>query len=294
MKVKVLVFTFMLFASSVINSQELNATVIVSASSLSIKNKNTFNRLQYKLREFINKTKWTENEEFKSFEKIKCTFVLTLTKESLGNSFEGTLLLKSTRPVYNSTYNTVVLNHKDAKITFIYNQSDTFNYLEGRFESSLASIISYYVFTIIGLDADTYENNGGIKYHEKAGKIAQLAEQNNSFGWEANVSEMNRSTINKQLTDDLLIGYKKSIYKYHIEGLDMLADKQEKAKNNIKESILLLKDIFNKDDSKILTRMFIDNKANEIVKIFAEGPKVNTVDLVKTYKLFPNRIVISG
>ena len=77
-------------------------------------NKSVFQSLQESITEYFNETKWT-NAVFSPNEKIECRFFLTV-KEYADDRIKGDLQVQVSRPVYNSTYTTTLLNFKDTKI----------------------------------------------------------------------------------------------------------------------------------------------------------------------------------
>jgi hypothetical protein len=54
-----------------------------------------------------------------------------------------------------------------------------------------------------------------------------------------------------------------------------MSDDKKDAKDNISETIQLLRDIYNRRPNSLLVRTFMDSKADEIVEIFSDGPRFN-------------------
>lgn len=99
------------------------------------------------------------------------------------NQFTATIQVQSSRPVYNSTYSSPILNFNDKDFSFKYNEFENINFNPTSFESNLVSVIAFYSYLIIGMDADTFSRQGGSKYLETAQDVANLAITGGYKGW---------------------------------------------------------------------------------------------------------------
>ena len=81
--------------------------------------------------------------------------VLNLTAYN-GARFEGTLQVQVERPVYKTNYNSPVFNFLDKDIIFTYQEYQPLFYNPATYESNLISLISFYVFVALGIEADTF------------------------------------------------------------------------------------------------------------------------------------------
>ena len=162
----ILIFAFI----SQLKAQELNCLVIVNADQIQNTNSQIYTTLQSAITEYMNNTKWT-NQNFKPQEKIECAITLLLSEQPSNNSFKGSIQIQASRPVYNSTYKTPTLNFNDNNLSFNYSEFESLIYNENSFESNLVSILTFYAYTILGVDADTYAINGGDIYHKKAENV---------------------------------------------------------------------------------------------------------------------------
>ncbi len=171
---KFLYFIGLLVTVSTSMAQELNAVVTVNSEQAGGNtNLQIFRTLQQQLTEFINTQQWT-TEEYKNQERIDCNFTLIVTSYD-GDSFSGSLQVQASRPVFNSTYNTSTYNYNDKQVSFNYKEFEPLVFNINQFNSNLISIITYHIYTIIGLDASTFELNGGDPYHEVAKQIINTA-----------------------------------------------------------------------------------------------------------------------
>ncbi|HSQ47577.1 MAG TPA: DUF4835 family protein, partial [Lutibacter sp.] len=158
-----------LFFTVQLNAQELKCTIAVNADKIPGSNKQIFKTLENSLNEFVNQKRWT-NFNYSPQERISCNFTLTILEQS-GDDFKGHIQIQSSRPVYSSTYLTPVFNFKDDNFSFSYIEYEPLQFNENQFESNLTSIVSFYVYMILGMDADTFALNGGTPFFTKAQNI---------------------------------------------------------------------------------------------------------------------------
>ena len=260
-------------------SQELNCEVVVNADRVVSGNQQLFENMQTAISEFINQTRWTD-KNFDPQERITCSMIININKQIGSNGYEAGIQVQASRPVYESVYITPILNHNDKNFDFSYTEGEPLIYNPNVYQSELISILSYYAYFILGMDADTFAPMGGTPYFQKCMTIADQVENKNGIvGWNPNTSRTNRYTIIKAITDPSNSIFRKSMYKYHREGLDMMTKNLKKAKEAIRQAIIDLNVITMQPSSSILLRMFMDAKADEITSIFSGGPITDTVEL---------------
>ena len=279
---------FFVFNHKII-SQELNAQVIVNSNLVNQTNQQIFQTLEKSLNEFLNNQSWT-NKEFLSNEKITCSFIFTLSSYK-NDKFEGTLQVQSQRPVFDSNYDSPVLNFLDKDIEFKYQEFQPLFFNKSSFESNLVSIVSYYSFLIIGLDMDTFKLNGGSFSFDNAQTIVNLARQSGFKGWNPSESDRNRFWLIESILSNSFNDYRKSLYIYHKKGLDFMTINNFEAKMSILESINNLEKVYNVRPDSYLLQIFFDAKSDEIVNIFSGGPKVDfnlTYSILKKISPFFN------
>ena len=107
-------------------SQEFDAKVQVMSQQIQGTNKQIYRTLQSEIYEFINNKKWT-NHVFSPEEKIDCNIMITFTQEISVDEFKGKIQIQARRPIYNSSYNSVLLNYVDNNfVEGMYYLQDTF------------------------------------------------------------------------------------------------------------------------------------------------------------------------
>ena len=265
-------FFFIVFLLSVAfssYSQELNATVIINSDKVQSSNKQVYQTLQKALTEFINDKQWT-NKNFKQQERINCAFNIIINEQN-GSNFSGSLQVQSTRPVYNSTYATPVLNINDTNFNFRYNEFDPLIYNPTIYESNLISTIAFYVYTILGVDTDTFALKGGETYLKQAENIMLLAQSNGESGWQNQVGKQNRFALIDNLLSSKFSALRSIYYNYHRNGFDNFADNKNSAKEAIEKSVLDLDKLHNITIGNYMIRVFLDAKGDEIVNVFSDG-----------------------
>ena len=279
---KILCVLFACVLSFQVTSQELNAQVIVNSDLVNQTNQQIFKTLERALKEFINTQVWTE-KVFLNQEKINCSFVFNLSAYS-NDQFEATLQVQSERPVYQTSYDSPVLNFLDKDITFSYQEFQPLFFNESSFESNLISLISFYAYVIIGLDADTFLQNGGNRYFEKARQVVNLAQSSVRKGWKPGDGLRNRFWLIDSLRSNTFKEYRQTMYNYHRSGLDQMANDPIAGKKALMLSIQDLEPLFQRRPNAFLLQLFFDAKVEEIVNLFQEGPKIDfkkTEDVLK-------------
>jgi hypothetical protein len=249
----------------------------VNADKIPGSNKQIFTTLENSLNEFVNQKRWT-NFNYKPQEQISCNLTLTILEQT-GSEFKGHIQIQSSRPIYNSTYLTPVFNFKDDNLSFQYTEYEPLQFNENTFESNLVSIVTFYVYTILGMDSDTFSLNGGTAMYIKAQDVLVQAQQSGYSGWNQNDGTKSRFTLIDNILSPTYRLFREALYDYHKNGLDTMSQDKKGAKQNIATSILGLKTIYDTRPNAFLLRIFMDSKATEIVDIFSDGPRFDTFKL---------------
>jgi hypothetical protein len=255
------------------DAQELNAQFVVNADLVNQTNQQIFETLEGSLNEFINSQSWSTQDFFPQ-EKITCSFVLNLSSYN-ASKFEGTLQIQSQRTIFDSNYDSPVLNFLDKDISFTYQEFQPLFYSPASYESNLVSLISFYVYIIMGINADSLQFKGGDSYFEQAQRIVNLSQQSGAMGWKQNDSNRNRFWLNDTMRSNTFREYREALYIYHRKGLDLMTENPMEAKNNIINALLPLENLYDRRPNAMLLQMFFDAKADEIVNLFSDGPEVD-------------------
>lgn len=276
---KLILILGLFFYVSLASAQELNCEVIVNAEQTGQSNLTVFKTLQTSLSEFLNQTTWT-GTTYQSQERINCSVFINISSFD-NESFIGTIQVQSSRPVFGSSLISPVFNFNDEQFTFTYREFEPLNYSENTYSSNLVSVLSYYVYTILGLDADTFELEGGTPFYEEANRIVTTAQQGNSSGWRGSDGTRSRYRLNADLLSNAFLGYRTTLYQYHRLGLDTMHKDVAKGKQAVAASILNLQKMSESRPNSLLMRVFFDAKAQELEQIFSGGPSVPVTELKK-------------
>jgi hypothetical protein len=274
---RIIVF-FLLLTFGFAHSQELNCTVTVNSQKLSNANQQVFKTLETSLTEFVNKTSWT-NQAFKQNEKINCSMYITLSSNN-SDQFTGTIQVQSSRLIFNSTYASPIFNFNDKDFNFRYNEFETLIFNPAEFDSNLVSVVSFYAYVILGMDADSFVPMSGDSYFATAQNIANVAQQSGNKGWNQSDGNQSRYYLINDLVSPTYGEIRQSSFMYH-SGLDLMSNDLKAAKEKIKLSLLNVGKLNAVKPNAFLTRVFFDAKSDEIASIFSGGPSVSITDLVE-------------
>ncbi len=273
-----IVFMFLLLVSGISQAQEFNARVIVNAEQTGQPNLQVFKTLERSLTEFINNTQWT-TVDYRTEERIDCSFFITI-KDYNNDAFDASIQVQASRPVYGSNYTTTTFNVNDKQFNFNYLEFQPLNYDPNTFDSNLISVISFYAYTLLGVDGDTFELNGGGPYFEQAKSIVNAAQSSNTLGWNLQDGNQTRFKLNDDLLSGTYDGYRKALYQYHREALDIMQEDVKKGKEAVIIALNELEKMHNVRPNSYLMRIFFDAKANEIQQMLSDGPSVNVAETI--------------
>lgn len=275
--------------SGTLNAQELNAAVQVLSPNVQTSNKEIFTTLETAIREFINNRRWTD-QNYAIEERIRCQFVINI-EERNNNSYVASLQVFYSRPIFNSDYNAPILVHRDPDFDFQYLEFDRLDFAENTFTSNLTSVLAFYAYIIIGMDADTYAPMSGTPYYQKAQSIVGNAQNNGFTGWDSFGNNKNRYWLVDNLNSPAFDNFRSCLYLYHRQGLDLMHDnaKIPTAKKNIKNGLMGLEKVNDQRRNSFIMQLWFDAKQKEIVQIFTGGPPLAIADLKQMLiKLDPN------
>lgn len=263
-------------------SQELNCNLVVNAQQTGNENFPIFKTLEKQLTEFINNTKWT-NKTFKTQERIDCSMVINVTSYS-GETFQASLQVQSSRPVYGSSFTTPIYSFNDKDFNFQYLEFQNLIFNPSQFESNLVSVLAFHVYIILALDADSFEENGGDSYYKQAQTILNYSQQGNFKGWKLEDGLQSRFALIDNVLSPTFKEYRSVLYNYHRKGLDVMSENTKAGKVEVAESLKLFQVMNSRRPNSFLLRTFFDAKAEEIEQIFSDGPKVDIVSVKETLR----------
>ena len=268
MNIRIILAAIALMLSSVTTAQELNCKVKILHSQVQGTNTSVFETLETALNEFMNNRSWTELQ-FSEVERIECTFNITIkTYDVEENRFTGELLFQSSRPVFNSAYNTTVFSMKDNDFSFTYKEFDQLDFNENMLDNNLTAMLAYYAYLIIGMDLDTMSPLGGTDILRKAELVVNNAQSMSEPGWKTFDDPKNRHGIINDYLESSMEPFRQLQYKYHREGLDEMSNNVDRGRNAITEAIAMLNEAHKNKPLSMLPQIFTDYKRDEIVNIY--------------------------
>ncbi|MBY0426695.1 MAG: DUF4835 family protein, partial [Cytophagales bacterium] len=260
-------------------SQEYFLTFTADKSSLGTTSDNTYvnpafiTDMQNAIIQFINNNRWS-SQTFKPNEKIKMNIQFTMTdapNNGVG-SFKGTFQVVINRPVFNASYETVVMSFIDKEVEFDYIIGQQMVFNENAFTTNLTALLAFYAYAGLGLDFDSFGPNGGSAFYERLLNVVNTAQSSNAPGWQALVGGNNtRYWFSENLNSQQFQPFREAIYSYHRLGLDIMATEPEKGRANILDALKKIKKVNQVRPNSVLLRSFFNAKSSELVGIFSES-----------------------
>jgi hypothetical protein len=266
----ILLLFFVFTSATTLQAQEVLCNVRVMANQIQSSDKQKFQTLQTAIREFVNNKKWT-TDVFKSDERIECNIMINVTEELSSDHFKGTIQVQSSRPIFNSSYHSPLINFIDQDFEFKYMQHQNLEFNENTHVSNLTSVISFYVYLMIGLDYYTFSHDGGVTYLQKAQSIVNNAQSASERGWKAFESNKNRYWMAEELLDAKYNSFTEALYNYHRVGLDAMYDDTDKGRAAITESLEMLRKVKRQNPTAFILQLFFDAKSQEIANIYSQA-----------------------
>ena len=260
-------------------AQEIQARITINSSQISSQvDKKVFQTLQTALNNFLNNRKWT-TETFQINEKINCNFLLTINQASEANIYRASLTVQAARPVYNTSYETPLINFLDDEVTFKYVEYQALEFNENRvggsdaLASNLSATLAFYVYIIIGLDFDSFTLRGGDPYFQKTQLIVNNAPEGRDVsGWRAFDGLRNRYWLMENLTNNRYALIHDAFYSYYRLGMDFMYENETAARTAIMNTLSLLTTVKNDIPNSMIIPFFFQGKANEMVRVFKKAP----------------------
>lgn len=283
MRQRLLFYLIFLLIARGAYQQELNCMVQVNSAQVQASDKTVFEQLQRDIFDFLNNRKWT-NYTFAQTEKIECNILITISDWDNIENFNGTIQVQSRRPVYNSSYYTVMLNQQDKDFTFKYLTGQPIEYIENTFTTNLAAVLAYYVYIIIGLDFDSFKPMGGTEFYEKAQNIVNTAQNAPDKGWKSFENQRNRFWLVENLLNASYADMRQGIYQYHRLGLDVMADDVNAGRLAIADALTQFQKVYRQRPGLFFISLFMVAKSDELIKIFSKAPPAEKMRVVSILK----------
>jgi hypothetical protein len=283
----ILIVFFFLGALNQLRAQELNCQVsIITDARLEVTSveKEIFDQLKQTIYDLMNTTQWTK-DKFKVEERINCQIQLQINSIPSSGNYSGSLQVQSSRPAFNSSYNTTIFNFQDDDIQFGYSRNAVLVYAPNQFRDNLTSILAFYAYFIIGMDYDSFSLKGGTPYFNEAQQIVSNAQSSSASGWKSNESgKRNRFYLVDNILHQLFEPLRECNYEYHRKGIDKLYDDKVEARKAIYEALNKLSKVVATRPNSINLLNFVQAKQVEIKNLYADADVKDKNDVVNLLK----------
>jgi len=262
--------------SLAVEAQELNCNVTIISDQINAQQaaeKQVFVDMKIAISDFINNKRWT-NDIYSQDERIKCNLIITFTKSPQQNVFQGNAQFQVIRPVFNTTYETLLLSYVDRNFNISFSPEDRqmiFN--EQTFTNNLTSILGFYSMIALTLDYDSFSKTGGDQFLTRAYNIANMASSSGQGGWEQTGDGRNRYWLVENLQNQQLLPFREGFYTYHRLALDNFTNDPGNGRRQVLEFLNSIKTMQQSRSNSVLLNSFLDAKGQEMVNVFSEATK---------------------
>lgn len=268
---KRMLLTLVAFAAAVAVAlcSELNCKVEVNVSRTETMPSDVARQLQEAVAEYVNTTSFTELR-IAPGERIECRMFFDVQSYA-DDKVSAVLTVQSTRPVYDSSYTTTLLNVRDAEVEFPYSPGQPLVFARDAIDSELTALLDFYVYLILAVDADSFAPEGGTPFYGVASQIVTLARSSGGKGWRAIDSPRNRASLLAALTEPPTAAFRTLLYDYHHRGLDVMTVSPEKGRATIGQTLQRLRDMVSQSPMTPLAALMRDAKLDEFVGLYSKA-----------------------
>ena len=251
-----------------LSAQELTAKITINHSQIQGTDASIFDNMQQQLEQLVNNRQWTDLH-FQKNERISCSFNITVTKyDKDNNRFTCTALIQANRPVYNSSYNTVIYQNNDQDFNFDFQQFDQLEFNEENVDNQLTALFAYYAYLIIGIDLDTFSPRGGDEVLQRCMYLCNNAQNFSFAGWKSFDSDKNRYAIINDYLDSAMEPFRQLQYDYYRKGLDEMVNNAERGRTEISTALELLKKAHQDKPLSLVPQLWTEYKKDELASIY--------------------------
>ena len=275
-----------LWASFAYN-QELNCQVTVIVDNqipVTSVEKEVFDQLKQTVYDLMNNTRWTK-DKFKLEERINCNIQIQISSIPSSGTYSGSIQVQSSRPAFNSNYNSTILNYQDENVTFNFSRNAILIYAPNQYRDELTSILAFYAYFIIGMDYDSFSPQGGTPYFNEAPQIVSLAQSSGNPGWQSSdTKKRNRFYLVDNILHQLFEPLRACNYMYHRKGIDLLYENSEQARKNMFQALNNLNKVVSTRPNSINLLNFVQAKQVELKNVFVDAESAEKTEVVNLLK----------
>lgn len=275
---KTVLLVALLYGATTVQGQELQARFTVIAAKVSTQiDRKVFQTLQNTVANFLNTRKWT-NDVVQPNEKIQCSFLLTIDQDLGNNVYKGKLTVQAARPIYNTNYDSPLVNYIDDNVVFRYVEFQPVEFNENRVQgndpltANLTAVLAYYVNIILGLDYASFAPRGGDAFFQKAWNIVNNAPESRDItGWKSFESLRNRYWLAENLNSSRFALVHDALYAYYRTGMDIFYENEEAGRSGILNCLNFLNTVNTENPNSMIMQFFFQGKSNELAKVFSKA-----------------------
>ncbi|MFT3885643.1 MAG: DUF4835 family protein [Flavobacteriales bacterium] len=266
-----LLFPFLiLLLAAPARAQEFNCKVSVIAPQIQSTPKRIWQSLETAITQLMNTRRWT-SLNYAPAERIDCNILMTIQEQSNASHFKGTLQVIYSRPVYGSDYLSPVLDILDNHIEFDFLENTQIEFAPERFTNNLSSIVAYYAYLVLGVDADTFSPMGGTDFYELAQSVVSNAQNASEAGWKAFEDQKNRYWLIDNQQQAVFRPLREFLYSYHRDGFDKMSTDLANGRKACAAAIEKLKSVHQAKPSSYNLQVMFNAKFNELIELFRNG-----------------------
>ena len=266
---KCIMLVALLFVTVNSGAQELFAKININSKKIQGTDKSVFDNLEETLTQFVNERQWTQYL-FQKNERIVCNFNITVDKyDPSTNVFECTAIIQANRPVYNSSYNSVLYSNTDRQFNFEFEQFGQLNFNEESIDNQLTALFGYYAYLIIGMNLDSFSPMGGEDILQRCVNLVNNAQNLQFPGWKAFDDDRNRFAVINDYMDPSLKTMRQLQYDYYRTGLDEMASNIERGRTAVTDALVNnLKKAHEDRPMSLLPQLWTEYKNEELSGIY--------------------------
>ena len=268
-------------------SQELNCQVTVESDAkleLNSTELEIIKQMKQSIIDLMNNTQWTK-DVFKTEERINCNIQIQIKTNPSSGFYTGFIQVQSTRPAYNSNYNSVIFNFQDEDLAISFSRNTVLTYAQNQYRDNLSSILAFYAYFILGMDYDSFSLKGGNTFFNEAQQIVSNAQSSGAPGWKASESgKRNRYWLIDNILQPVFDPLRECNYVYHRKGIDMLYDNKVEGKKSLFAALSKLTPVAQTRPNTINLLNFLSAKAVELKNILSDSELKEKTDFVNLLK----------
>lgn len=273
-----------LLLSGTLSAQEFNCQVSVIAPQVANAQPGVFKALETAIKEFY-QTRRFSNRNYAPEERIDINLLLTINSQVDQTRYEGSLQVIYARPVYGTDYNTPILDLVDVDVQFNYLENTQVEFTPERHLNNLSSILGFYAYFILGVDADTFSPMGGSEFYNIAQNVVNNAQNAPESGWKAFENQRNRYWLMDNQVQAVFRPFRELLYDYHRIGMDTMTEDAAAGRRVIATGIEKLKTVHQAKPASYNLQVFFNAKYNELVEIFKPADPSEKTKLFNTLQI---------